>query len=74
MEDTEVTLSDIENLRSNKAWTFLTQEWEEILGELQSTLIGEDYPNIYRTQGRASALMHILANLDNLEEVVKNGT
>lgn len=71
MEPTEVRLSEIELLRSNNAWKYLNQEWKEILEELQATLIEQDYPVIYRTQGRASALALVLGTLDQLEDLIK---
>lgn len=71
MEDRDVHLRDIEALRNNAAWRWLNQEWSAILEELQQTLVGEDFPAIYRTQGRASGIMHILASLDSLEEAIR---
>lgn len=70
MEDRDVSLSDIETLRNNVAWKFLVDEWEKMLHEVQSTLITEDYPEVYRTQGRASALTYALISLDSLEEII----
>ena len=74
LEVNEVQFSDIERLKGNPAWLWIVEEWEEILDELQATLIGEDYPAVYRTQGRVSVLMEILTTLDKLEGFVKDGT
>lgn len=71
MEPQEVSLRDIIALRDNNAWRYLIFEWEAILEELQFTLVGEDYPGIYRTQGRVSVLAEILTTLDKLEELIK---
>lgn len=74
MEVSSVHLSDIEALRGNAAWQWITKEWEEIMEELQATLVVEDYPSIYRTQGRVSVLAEILTSVDKLEELVKDTT
>lgn len=71
MEDREVHLSDVEALRHNMAWQFLTEGWEEIKNELQATLVSEDFPAAYRTQGRLSVFMLVLEGLDGLEEAIK---
>jgi hypothetical protein len=70
LDETEVRLKDIETLRGNAAWRWMMNEWEEILDELQATLIGEDFPAVYRTQGRASAIAEMLTTLDKLEETL----
>jgi hypothetical protein len=71
LEDREVRLSDIETLRSNVAWRWLVQEWGEIKEELEQTLKDQEFPIIYRTQGRTTALDMVLTSLDNLEETLK---
>lgn len=71
MESSEVSLRDLEALRSNAAWRWFVSEWEEIIDELQATLVVEDYPPVYRTQGRVSAIAEVLTTLDKLEELVK---
>jgi hypothetical protein len=71
MDEREVRLSDIDALRSNAAWRWLNEEWEEILEELQLTLISEDYPVVYRTQGRVSAIAELLTTIDKLVDFVK---
>jgi hypothetical protein len=71
LEANEVHLSDIEYLRNNAAWRWVMFEWEEILDELEVTLISEDYPNVYRTQGRVSVLIEVLKTLDRLEDLVR---
>jgi hypothetical protein len=67
-------VSDIEKLRENAAWRWVNDEWEDILTELESTLVVEDYPYVYRTQGRVSALMSVLETLDRLEEVIRGSS
>jgi hypothetical protein len=77
LEVNEVHLSDIESLRNNAAWRWIMFEWEEILDELEVTLISENYPHVYRTQGRVSVLIEVLKTLDRLEDLVRerqNGT
>jgi hypothetical protein len=71
LEVKDVILSDIESLRCNAAWRWITEEWEEILEELQLTLVVEDYPLVYRTQGRVSVLAELLTTIDKLEELVR---
>lgn len=69
----EINRRDIESLRGNTAWQWLNEEWRAFLTELEQTLVTQDYPEVYRTQGRVSVFMRVLTSLDELEEEIKNG-
>lgn len=70
LEPDNIHKSDIEALKNNVAWRWMLHEWEEILDELEGTLVVQDYPEVYRTQGRVSALAEMITTLDKLEDMI----